>query len=364
MADLSTVGAAVRSRGLVVRGRVWDGNRAHPGVVIIDSSGTVAATGPAGQVEAPPDLPVYGDAQSWVGPGLVDAHVHVAFAKPADIVRHGVVAVRDLGAPLAELAKWRDDPSGPYVTGAGPILTAPRGYPMSSWGAGGFGLGVGHRQRARQVISDLVQGGASLIKVALEPADGQPVLTVGVLRALVDATHDAGLAVTAHALTVAMVELAIDAGVDELAHTPVEPLPVPVIERLAMSRVGVVSTLHALSGYPDSAVRDNAAALVAAGVRLAYGTDLGNAGTRAGAEPREFELLASSGLGMVGAVRAATCIAAGTAGIRDLAGLGRITVGRPAALVVLGSDPLADPEAWRRPHAVVIGSRVRAQNVT
>ncbi|HEU5033354.1 MAG TPA: hypothetical protein VFT62_01205, partial [Mycobacteriales bacterium] len=137
-------------------------------------------------------------------------------------------------------------------------------------------------------------------------------------------------------------ERALDAGVDELAHTPTEALPAELVERIATSGVRVVSTLHTFVASGDGrAAVGNAGALVAAGVELRYGTDLGNGGTRPGAEPRELDLLARDvGLGPDGALRAAT---------------EPIVAGRPAALVVLDADPRDRPQLWRRPRAVVVG---------
>jgi hypothetical protein len=55
---------------------------------------------------------------------------------------------------------------------AGPILTAPGGYPIPVFGPGA-GLEVPDVQTARTAVGQLVAGGAALIKVALEPG-GSP----------------------------------------------------------------------------------------------------------------------------------------------------------------------------------------------
>ncbi len=343
-----------RPRGLVLRGRIWPGasHRVIPsGVVVVDPSGLIASLGPSGSVTVPTGLPSYGDEQKWIGPGLVDAHVHLMFGMPDEMARGGVVAVRDLGARPEQALRWRTATPGPLIAVAGPIITAPGGYPTTSWGADGVGVGVTPGDAA-SVAAELAQTGVDVIKVALEPAGGLPMPSLEVVRTVVDAAHERGLAVVAHALTAPAVERAIDAGVDELAHIRGS------FERLAASGVTVVSTLHALTGYPESAVRENAAALVAAGVRVVYGTDLGNEGTRTGAEPRELELLAAAGLGPEGALGAATFGAADVSGLRGRPGLGRLAVGEPAALAVLHSDPLADPQRWRDPLVVVIGRHV------
>jgi imidazolonepropionase-like amidohydrolase len=419
-------------RGWVLRGDLWRGGDSeieHDGVVLLDEDGRVVAAGPAGAVEVPAELPALGGPGCWIGPGLVDAHVHLAFGSPGQMVDGGVVAVRDLGAPLDKALGWQstkrpgarvEDRAGPArsnrhlpststddgtprpgssrhplapddepprrphqaisrdpgmpeaieptladprmrglaVAVAGPILTSPGGYPTNGWGAGGFATEVGTPEQARSAVEDLARQSVDLVKIALEPTGGQPAPPPDVVRAVVQSVHESGLRITAHALTVSMVERALDAGVDELAHMPVEPLPAAAVERLAAAGVTVVSTLHALSRYQGSAVEHNARALVAARVAVAYGTDLGNEGTRTGAEPRELELLADAGLGPKGAVVAATQRAAAVAGLSEVPGLGAIEVGQPARCVVLRGDPFASPGAWRDPVAVVAGGSV------
>ena len=80
-----------------------------------------------------------------------------------------------------------------------------------------------------------------------------------------------------------MVRARVDAGVDELAHTPTELLPEELVDRIAERGISVVSTLQTFfaAGIGRDAAA-NAAALYRAGVVLRYGTDLGNAGTRPG----------------------------------------------------------------------------------
>lgn len=346
-----------RPRGLVLRGLIWPGAGAPvipSGIVVVDPSGRISALGPSDSIAVSAGLPSYGDERTWIGPGLVDAHVHLMFGSPDEMARGGVVAVRDLGARLEQALRWRTATPGPLVAIAGPVITAPGGYPTTTWGSDGVGVGV-TASDAESVAAEVMQAGVDVLKVALEPAGGLPMPSLEVVRTLVDAAHERGLAVVAHALTAHAVELAIDAGVDELAHMPVEPLPPALQERLAASGIAVVSTLHALTGYPESAVRENAAALIAAGVPVVYGTDLGNEGTRTGAEPRELDLLAAAGLGAEGALRAATDGAAAVSGLRGRPGLGRLAVGEPAALAVLRGDPVADPQRWRDPLIVVIG---------
>jgi imidazolonepropionase-like amidohydrolase len=291
---------------------------------------------------------------------VVDAHVHLAFGGPELALSGGVVAVRDLGAPLERALGWRagaGQPGWPLVSVAGPVLTAPEGYPSQSWGADGYAAFAGTAEQAAKLVKELVSAGVDLVKVALEPGAGWPVPTPAVVRAAVEAAHEAGLAVAAHALTADMVGRALEAGVDELVHTPVQRLPEPLIDRIAAAGIRVVSTLQTFfSGGQGRAAAANAADLHRAGVPLVYGTDLGNAGTRPGVDPRELDRLADAGLGRLGALRAATEGAAASPGMR--AGTGRIEVGQPAAAVLLSGDPLVEPGVWRHPLAVLAGGRV------
>ena len=357
-------GARSSPRGTVFVGTVWTGGLAEPfaGIVIVDGHGVIAACGPRSAIAAPVDLPTHGGSDSWVGPGISDAHVHLAFGGLEESLASGLVAVRDLGAPLNRAATWRSGHrrparGRPFVAAAGPVITATGGYPSQTWGAGGFARFADTPADARRAVHDVAVGGADVVKIALEPGPGWPVMGPATVLAAVETAHAAGLGVVAHALSADMVRRAVAAGVDELAHTPTERLDENLIERIAERRIAVVSTLQTFfseGGGRDAAA--NAADLFAAGVVLRYGTDLGNAGTRPGVDPRELDRLADTGLGRMGALRAATQHAAHAPGMRGRTGL--LRVGEPAALVLLPGDPLSEPGAWRAPTAVFADARL------
>ena len=353
------------ARGLLVTGMVWAGGSTEPfdGAIVLDHRGVVTYLGPADYLPDVSGLPHLGGGECWIGPGIIDAHVHLAFGSLDGVLRSGLVAVRDLGSPQASANAWRTGhrrPAGerPVVAVSGPVVTAPGGYPSRTWGANGFATFVFSPANARQVVHRIAASGADVVKIALEPGDGGwPVPEPRVVRAVVEASHDAGLAVVAHALSVEMVRRAVDAGVDELAHTPTERLTESLVERIATASIPVVSTLQTFfSAGRGRAAADNAADLHAAGVQLRYGTDLGNDGTRPGVDPRELDRLADTGMGRLGALRAATEFAANAPGIRRRTG--RLEVGRRAALVVLPGNPLDEPGVWRSPAAVVADGRL------
>jgi imidazolonepropionase-like amidohydrolase len=359
-------------------GTLWTGGDTapEPGAVILDNSGRVVSIRRGSEPDLPQDLLVLGGGRHWVVPGICDAHVHLGFdpvarsALNSDAGRctaggldTGVVGVRDLGAPMRWASRWQTGrrvplPGAPFVAVAGPIVTAPNGYPSASWGSEGYAHFVASAAEAVAAVRQLASEGVDLIKIALERGDADwPVPGPRTVRAVVRTAHDLGLPVVAHALSADMVLRALDAGIDELAHTPTEPLSPDVIERMADSKVSVTSTIQTFfSGGQGRAAADNAAALVAAGVILRYGTDLGNSGTRTGVDPRELDRLADTGLGRLGALRAATEWSATAAGMRTRTG--RITVDEPANLVLLPFSPLDEPGVWRTPAAVYSDGRL------
>lgn len=318
---------------------IFDGKRMLPGRHdVLVGAGRVARIGPAG----PPD-PARGEFRGGtLVPGLVDAHVHLSFAKPEAVARGGVTAVLDLGAP-ADYAFARHPPL--RFRASGPLLTAPGGYPTQTWGANGYGLQVHGPDAARHEVASLARQGAAMIKIALQ---GEPAPDDDTLRAIVEQAHADSLRVVAHALTADAVARAVAAGADALAHTPVEPLPAALIESCGAREMTVISTVRAFGD--GAAARANLAALSSAGCAVVYGTDLGNEGIAPGADPAELRIVAEALGSDEAAWRSATAASASFAGF----GTGRVAEGAPADLVLLERF---DFEALRAPRTVLIDGR-------
>ena len=259
-------------------------------------------------------------------PGFVDAHVHLSFSSPEAVARGGVTTVLDFGAP-PDYAMSSHPPL--RFRFAGTLLTAPGGYPTRSWGAGGYGTELSSEDEARKAVNRWADAGAAIIKVALEPSEG-PMLGADLLRVIVDNAHARGLRVGAHALETEAVRLAVEAGVDVLAHTPTAKLEDALVEACGSAGMWVVSTVRAFGG--SRRTKRNLAALHEAGCRIVYGTDLGNGAIRPGIDVAELEILAD----VTGSHEAALACACARAG--ELAGSGgRIAGGAPADLVWLPS---------------------------
>ncbi|GAA0798162.1 amidohydrolase [Spirilliplanes yamanashiensis] len=224
-------------------------------------------------------------------PALRDAHVHSALADLAAVRRGGIAAVTDLGGVPADLARL-GGPGLPVVRYAGAFLTAPGGYPSDrAWAPPGCWRFVRSPADAAEAAAEQRAAGATLLKVCLN-ADAGPVPD----RATVAAVVAAGLPVVAHAQGPGMVELALDAGVPRLAHTPwTGPLDDGLLRACAARQVWI-STLAIHGGGDRDAALRNLRLFLGHGGEVRYGTDLGNGPQPPGVNPHEVRALQSAGL--------------------------------------------------------------------
>ena len=247
-------------------------------------------------------------------PPLVDHHVHLMIVGAHALADTALAGVVDLGAPLDLLTERRAHDGLPHVEFAGTFLTAPGGYPIGRpWAVPGCarevsaaaGDGRGSLPSPAETAVSEQQGfGASVIKVALNAAAG-PVFDRTTLDAIVAAAHERGMPVVAHVEGDGMTRLAVEAGVDVLAHTPfTERVDDELVTRAAESGQRWISTLfvtsHDAPGEPSTErdlALDNLRRFQAAGGRVLYGTDLGNGDQPLGVNPAEVDLLAMAGLG-------------------------------------------------------------------
>jgi len=338
-APLAIVGAAVFDGG---------GGPPSPDRTVVVRGGRIERVGPPGAVRPPPGAVVVGAAGCTLLPGVVDAHVHLGFYPPAEVLRGGVTTVRDLGWPAGRLAALRGlaeapGAASPRLLAAGQIVTVPGGYPTrAAWAPTGTAVPVRDGGEAAAAVAMLAAAGAAVIKVALDGRVG-PTLPGPLLAAVVAAARQHGLGVTAHVAGNGELEKALAAGVGELAHWPLQRrvLDDTLIARLAAS-VTVVPTLHI---EPSRARRRGVRRFIAMGGRVVYGTDLGNRGPPPAVDVEELRLLVEAGLAPGQALAAATSVAAAHLGLADV---GRVVPGARADLLLVEGDPLADLAALTR----------------
>jgi imidazolonepropionase-like amidohydrolase len=294
------------------------------------------------------------EVDGFLMPGAADRHVHIGLADPGAVLLGGVTAVRDLAWPpdvIFPLADASELPTfnGPVIRAAGPMITAPGGYPTADrWAPPGTGLEIRGAEEAAAAVQALADRGAAAIKVSLN-AEAGPTPTDGELAAIVQAAGERGLPVTAHVQGVGQAERALGAGVNEFAHCPwSERLSESVLEAAAKA-VRIVSTLDIWSfGNVTSELRtaaDNMARFRAAGGTVVYGTDLGNGAIPPGIDVREVLLLRET-VGMTADEILEALVA------------GPLEFGGPADLIALARDPREDLTALGDLKLVIRAGRV------
>ncbi|MDP9066902.1 MAG: amidohydrolase family protein [Actinomycetota bacterium] len=315
-------------------------------VTIVVEGGTITQIGSNGRTDVPPGAHLVDATGVTVLPGFIDAHVHIGFYPPEQVLGNGVTTVRDLAWPPERIfpmveASRQPDYNGPSIHAAGPMITVPGGYPLTAgWAPEGTGVGVTTADEARRAVDDTIEQGATVVKVALNPPAG-PTLPRELLEAVVEAAHAHGSKVTAHIYGLDELQKAVDAGVDELAHMLMsrEKIPDPLLSRMVNEDVAIVPTLSVRYGRDKRIATDNLRRFVEAGGRVVYGTDLGNAGPRPGIDPREVKAMAKAGMTPLDIIRSATVGSAAWLGLDDV---GALVVGMNADIVGLRGDPTTD----------------------
>jgi imidazolonepropionase-like amidohydrolase len=338
----------------IVGGTALVGEELHPvgEAVVLVRDGRIAGAGPRSEIAVPSDFERVDAPGVTLMPGFIDAHVHIGFYDPLDVVKGGVTTVRDLAwppesiFPLAERSRAADF-GGPTILAAGPMLTVEGGYPTrAGWAPPNTGRTVASPRDAPEAVEITAREGARIIKVALNPEAG-PVLDRATLQAIVEEAHERDLRVTGHISGLEQLEIALAVGLDELAHMlmSAERIPDDIIARMVEQNVVVVPTLSIRFRRDRRIAIDNTRRFLQAGGRVVYGTDLGNAGPGPGIDHREVAAMAQAGM------TAAEIVRSGTVGAADWLGLeevGALSEGTFADIVGVSGDPLEDVGALTR----------------
>ena len=203
----------------------------------------------------------------WLVPAFIDSHVHLDLLPAvAELTRAGVAGVVDLASPRVEN---RSAAGRLFMKSSGPMITTIRGYPTQSWGQGGYGREVGSKQAALAAVDALVKQGADLIAIPLGPTG----VSQDWAEAIVERAHKRHkVQVVAHTVGSEEAAFAADAGVDALAHMPIDSMDQETLD--IMSEGAVITTLAQLGGSPG-AIRNLRELREREGIIL-YGTNLGN----------------------------------------------------------------------------------------
>jgi imidazolonepropionase-like amidohydrolase len=367
-----------------------------------------AIFGPDDQV--PSDVEPVPLSGAWVVPGLIDCHSHqVGELEYAGIpavdasaaeetlsgvrnatatLRAGFTTVRDVGTYRAFIDVALRDAidlgwtPGPRMQCGGAYITSPGGGGEVTGEAPLLGLSPELRlgvvetpDEVREKVRVLVDGGATLIKCIVTGAvltrgtqPGVIELSEPMVSAAVEEAARHGLFVAAHAHGAEGIKVAIRAGVRSIEHGSL--IDDEGIAMLVDHGTYLVADVYdgdwiaeegRRAGWPAETIekndqttqaqREGFRKAVAAGVRVAYGTD-------SGVYPHamvaiQFGYQVRLGQSPLDAVRSATIVAAELMGWEDQ--VGSLRPGRFADLVALDADPLEDIEVLRRPRTVVKG---------
>jgi imidazolonepropionase-like amidohydrolase len=356
-------------------------------VIVRDAK--IAAVGPRGSVPIPANAHVIDARGLTMAPGLWDMHAHAANIEwlPAYLAA-GVTTFRDMGGEQPYLIAIRNVVAsglglGPRVLLAGLV---------DGDGPGGFGNTIAATpEQGRAIVDRYKAAGFNQMKL-------YTILQPDVVSAITARAHELGMTVTGHVPTSLGLTRAVEAGMDHVAHLPINGDPQSAqtratIELLARRKVVIDPTLpwNELLGHaPDTSlesfepgfahappallanyrsvkndtdaatakrrVRESEVmvkALFDAGVPIVAGTD--------GALPgysvlRSIEMYVDAGMTPMQAIESATRVAAESMGLANESGT--IEAGKRADMIVLSADPLAKISNIRQLRWVVARGRM------
>jgi len=194
---------------------------------------------------------------------------------------------------------------------------------------------------ARETVAKNLDAGADITKLftgsIVKPDQIQP-MRVDIATAAVEESHRRGALVYSHATNLEGLRVALDSGVDVLAHAPevVDGIDAALLQEMARKHVVIVPTLKLFSRDDDIAgIRKLVLDAHRAGIRLVFGTDTGFLTDHDVGE--EFRQLSLAGLGVDDILAMLTTTPAALFKVDGHAG--RVARGMDGDLTVLGADP-------------------------
>ncbi|MEC3954446.1 amidohydrolase family protein [Nocardia sp. CDC153] len=315
----------------------------------------------------------------WILPGLVDAHCHVGIkhggghedsagaVAQAEVERDaGALLLRDAGSPIdTRFIDDRDDL--PRIIRAGRHIARPKRYIRE------LGIEVDDERELPDIVAEQARRGDGWVKLVGDWIDRSvgdlaPLWSDAILKAAIDAAHDAGARVTAHVFGEDALPGLLNAGIDCIEHGT--GLTDDTIALMAAHGTALVPTLINIDTFPgiaDGATkfptyaahmrdlhrrsRETVAKAHEAGVPIYTGTDAGG-GIHHGRIADEIRALTEAGFTPHAAVAASSWHA------RTWLGHPGIEPGAPADFVVYQEDPRENPAAVATPALVVLRGRV------
>ena len=337
----------------------------------------------------------------FVMPGLIDMHVHLwgiggdpmrdrltalnrddaddmmyAVSNARVTLDAGFTTVRDLGGNPRGMRALREgvergDVAGPTIVNAGAPISVSGGHGDPSNGLAETFADAVHQHQintcdgpddCRRAVRQQVALGAQVIKYmstggVLSNVSGGlgRAMTDEEMKAIIDTSHGLGRKVATHSHAAAGTKAAIAAGVDTVDHgsflddeairlfkangTWLVPTMLAPNAALQQARAGMLppAVIPKAEEAAAAAFASHSKA-IAAGVKIAFGTDTGV--SKHGDNAQEFALLVKAGLTPAAALKTATVNAAEALG-RD-ATIGTIAPGKDADIIAVAGSPLED----------------------
>lgn len=363
---------------IVHNGSVIDGTGASPipDALVAIKNGTIVAVGPENQFQIPEDARVLDAKRGSILPGFIDAHTHFlqnnSIPSLAQQLQSGVTTVRDLGSQYGIDSTSNHDISAlkrrlaeagdtiPTLILAGPIITTPGGYPALP-GKDSIALEVADSEEAGEAATRLLANGADGLKIAVESGAMMyplPVLEPEQVAAITQVAHAHHTWVSAHVTTPQEAAIAVANGANDLAHAPMGKMSNELIQQMVTRGTVLVTTLVVEGGlranftrsHSDAewalvleARRDSLQRFLAAGGKVAMGSDSGGGWMPSDMPAQEFQFMVDAGMTPMQVIFAATKNAAQACGIEDR--VGTLQVGKQADVVIVGGAPLQDIRA-------------------
>lgn len=226
-------------------------------------------------------------------------------------------------------------------------------------------------EQAIALVRDHAAKGADGIKLFTGSAqsNGVAVLPLSIAKAAVEEAHRHNLPVFAHPQNVDGVNVAVDSGVDVLAHTVPESSPwtPEFVSRLKRANLALIPTLtlfdfvarqeHSSNqerkAWIDKMV-DELRAYVEAGGEILFGTDIGYIDHYD--TTLEFELMSQAGMNYQQILASLTTNPARRFRYSDRTG--RIARGMEADIVVLSADPQQSVTAFSKVRYTIVGGKI------
>ena len=402
----------------VKAGHLFDAtsDRLRDDVVLVVEGERITRVVSESEITIPAGADVVDLSRAWVLPGLIDCHTHLSYRAdqydpinevkltPFDFGFYAVVnarrtleagftSVRDVSSPpflAVDLRRTIDEGfiPGPRVVASGPAISITGGHgDMNGFAPAvsnamypeerDFAIADGPEQM-RHVVRAQIKYGVDVIKIlatggVLSQGDkpGAEQLTYDEMKVAVEEAHRTGRKVAAHAHGTEGIKDAVRAGVDSIEHGSL--IDAEGIELMKSHGTYLVADIYnddyilgkAIEfGLPKENVdkekmvgrlqRENFAKAVAAGVKIAFGTDAGV--YPHGDNAKQFHYMVKFGMTPAAAIRAATSSAAD---LIDRANeVGTLEPGKYADLIAVTANPLDHVESLEHVAFVMKGGKV------